>query len=1010
MNDINKIQSVQTEGVSKSKFNGSFTHKHTQKIADVVPNACVPIFPGDSFSGKVATAFNFPPLVSPAYQGFTQKSYMFRVRKGLVWHNDGIRNALNCLKTGESLAYVEPHVALSSGYYFGSNKYCIRFHPHIPVYGSMQNGLALLHKHDAYSDKNLGTQSFDGIGELSVNAFLQNHMDGFINSNFFSKANTRNMFSGFIANKSTHGLWTKNPLYFACSPFFNTHYMYQKGESIGSRFGFKAITNSWNASPDGVLKNGNKQIQNSDGINRTAQILTFYPFSDNFPNPFFNCTSSDAESDILFADVPIRADEELNPKGLKNFALGYVSDGLGGPSSLMEYLGLPSFNTSPYVDELSKRIVEPFCDFVSSSTIPLIQSVKSKIDYLNGVELGDGQTIEGLNQEFNQDFCLALDSASQGLSTCWDTQIKSFVALSIEGGKRLYGNYPLFDSQTQGFDPAEGHDNSQWFPCTMYDFMHMYALWCIENGYGDGTIPNDEDCPVIYVRNMANIFVAPVVTEDKSVATAKSYPCQSLCPWLSYWTIYEHFFRDANISPSLKPVLDHFKTASANRSFDTARNLIVRSASTDFVTWFGKDFSNTYQESLSSLLSTYPNLLYGLIYSWFKSYTGISTYTASDSQTRIVNPFVVLDGSFSAPSSLRNLLRTWRFRMECTAELTYPFRKLLDKDLFTSILPTTSKVEVFAPSFSSSDLATLYDGKQMFVGLDEELSRGANSTTSAQPFKLDDANLPTISNYIDVDAFRTAKILQSYYRDASLVGDQINQFIYLTFGERSQDFRPEVPELIFARESPCHISEITQQSETSELPLGTEGGKMSSSSSAISFDVNSHGDFGYFIYMTCIYPETENNNGLNHQFDVSFNQFEQLFVPRFATLGEEGLTALQVDCQPKCKLDQLGRNAQTKSFLEEDTSRVIGYVPRYALFKRIPSYISGRFKGDLNSWTLDRIPNPFEERMHLTHGYLETPRDLRLFASDEEENCLGFTAFSMSFVRGVASNDYQPVI
>lgn len=999
--DINKIQSVPIDSVNKSVFNGSFTHKHTQKIADVVPNACVPIFPGDKFKGSVATAFNFPPLVNPAYQGFSQKAYMFRVRKGLLWHNDGIRAQLDCLKTGQSLSYVEPHVALSSGYYFGSNKYCIRFHPHVPVYGHKgQYGEIFLHKHS----EDPTPDGYD-VPEFSVNAFLQNHMDAF--KSWWTKDSMEYYFSPFVADAQTHGVGTKNPLQFAPVLDYHTHYNYEKGDSIGSRYGKYGYSNGWNRTIiDSSLSKGNKSFDQG-AISKASMILNFYPWRDAFPAPFFNMTADDLSSgDIIASDVIISQDELLNPKAVENFAIGYVSDGVGSPSSLMEYLGLPSFNHNAYHEDLKEKVFKPWLDLCYIANSRLIADVYDlEKDY--DANAGE-QSTASLDADFNYDFALILDSCGSINKTCWDVKLRDSATLKVDNANTGF-KLPLFDSQSQGFDPSI-HGASQWYDSTLYDYFQQYAIWCIENGYGDGTIPNDEDCPPIYIRNLANIFVAPVVPHGESVSDGQDYPCQSLCPWLAYWHVYENYFRDNNISESLKPVLSYFQNATSSRSLNMAHNLIVRSSSTDYVTWFGRDYSDFVSEhKLANLFKLPAGNFWMSVFEQYNSpstRSNVITYAASDSTTRIQHPVSVYI-SANMLTAIGQDLRKCFFRLACHKELMYPFRKLLDKDLFTSILPTTSKIEVFAPSFSSSDLATFYSDKDMFVALDEELARKNGLPTAAAPYSV---NTPTVSNFIDVDALRTAQILQRYYRDCSLVGDQINQFILMTFGERSQDFRPEIPELVFAREFPCHISEITQQSETDQLPLGTEGGKMSSSSSAMDFHIDSYGDFGYFIYLTCIYPETSANNGLNHQFDVHYNQFEQLFVPRFASLGEEALTSLQIDCLPKCKCDYRGANAITFSDSQADSSRVVGYVPRYALFKRIPSYISGRFKGDLNSWTLDRIPNPFEPRMTLSHKYLETPRDLRLFASDEEENCLGFTAFRMTFVRGVATDNYQPVI
>lgn len=982
--EIKEMQSVAVQSPSFSKFNGTHTIKHTQKIADLVPADMIPYYPGDKFDGSVQTAFNFPPLVAPAYQGFTQKSYMFKVRKGLVWHNDGIRNQLNCLKSGDKLTYAEPNFALTSTAYFGTEGLGIRFCPKIPVYGTKLGHLSFITKQHAG-----GVMPAEDLPVLSVNRILQmdkKAIQAF--ATYFTKLKDKAFYASVI-DSDTYGTESKNPMFLPAR--YGTNCRCRKALNAYER-GYQNLIGS---TGDAQLKYGN--------INDELHLYQIHvPFPD-LSNDVLAKHEYGKQSldDALLSEI-VAAQQGLYDNSFSyldkgaNFVPYFVSAPLLKPSGLMECLNYPSFNYNPYIPEVSKRVINGHVDqFAKHLTLISSDAIDS----------------------YDDDIAHYLDESDA--SAAWLSDMADFYELldttpiavhrpSMTSSHKSWQT-PLLDSKMVGFETTQSPDKTSYV--TIYELLEDYAAWCIQNGYGDGTIPNDEDCPIFDFRLFSGIFHTPKTEQNNSEKSSGfDWFHYSLCPWLSFWHVYENYFRDQNVSPSIKPILKMYQTSTEEIELynPTIMAAIRKDISSDYITWDGIDFSSKLHGELGSdSVTPSSSMLFGRMYFVYNNPSLQDVWSSASGPISAISAYdTEANGAYDY---FFNIHLKFLFRMHNMMFFFKTPRKLLDKDIFSNLLPTTSKIEVFAPVMNASDVNSFLSdtGKEGFKALAEGMINGQNT---AQPFSLNAVS--NNNSFLSVDALRTAQILQRYYKNASLVGDQINQFILLTFGVHSQDFRPEVPELIFARESPCYITELTQQSETEQLPLGTEGGKMTSSSESIPFHVDSRGDFGYIIYLTCVYPETSQFNGLDDTMQVSHNVFNQLFVPQFSTLGEESVPVCKVDFSPKSVIDDKGHRYGPGDVAAYDASmdKTLGYAPRYTFFKFLPNRIKGRFKGDMNYWTLDRLADPFGKYPTLSHQYLQTPRDLRLFASDEEENCYGFTFMKCNFIRAVASSDYQPVI
>lgn len=1006
MADIRKIQRASVADTPRSQFNMSHNRKHTQKMCDLVPNDMIAYTPADRLKGRIATAFNFPPLLSPAYQGFSQKSYMFKIRKGLTWHNDGIKSQLRVLQTGQQSNINEPSMRMTSGAYFGSNLYCVRFCPKLPVYGErLGNGQTLI-----YLPSNNGYME---LSTISVNQFLSFSMYGTdVLKEMFKNMDT--MFHGFFTSQEANGIESRNPIYLSQSLgqyVLNNSDIARNHNANLIQANLAFVSDAQCSDP---LRGCGQNPDNCPGIIGDL----FYDY--NVWNKRREVTNDDFQKTATYRsythymDVTHHAEYPhdfsgskrwYNPKGLDNFHAIFVNDGPCQSYKLMESLGYPSFNWYPYISQVNERICKPLSDNFEKNVKMWYDGYVTLYNKLHEEEGTQASRSKDVYEIIRQYQNLVNFDTVQNTNRWLDV---------TSAWNNCAYKQPYLDIKTIGFAP--GNSRFQLTQTDLYTMLYEYAIWCIENGYGDGSIPPDEDCPIIYARPVGDLFPTPFT---KQCTGDVDYVNVSLCPWLAYWHVYENYFRDANVSQSLKPLLQKFQVQNAPSLNDPNVSAELRkSNSDDYITHMGRDFSMFPQEEILIGGVDYQSRLARLNGADHLNTSPIATadFNYKDNDSYLGTTFAPLYSYHTSDQSFNANCRRLIFGITCENEMFEHPRKLLDKDIFTSLLPTTSKIEVFAPTMSQTDISTFLNAKDKtgFFAQYEEImnQQTGNEIHSSQPISLDKlSSMGNTSTLLSVDAFRTAETLQNYYRNCSLVGDQINQFIYLTFGVHSKDFRPEVPELVFARETPCHITELTQQSETAELPIGSEAGKMSSSSDTYNFEIDSDGDFGYVIYMTCVYPETSQEPAYNPLTLVSNNFFNQMFVPQFSKLGEEGITNLFIDATPRFNISGDGvTSVKNKNQIAADIDRIVGYAPRYTMFKFIPNTITGRFKSDMNYWTLDRLYDPFSDRTKLNDEYLRSKRDLRIFASDEEQNCYGFTMCQLEVLRALASSSVNSII
>lgn len=218
-----------------------------------------------------------------------------------------------------------------------------------------------------------------------------------------------------------------------------------------------------------------------------------------------------------------------------------------------------------------------------------------------------------------------------------------------------------------------------------------------------------------------------------------------------------------------------------------------------------------------------------------------------------------------------------------------------------------------------------------------------------------------------INDFRRALQLQKFEERLQASGNRPQEFYYGIFGVRVPDARLNIPEYLGGGRAPVIISEVLQQSQSSDdSALGTMGGR-AVTASTFGSGKKYFVEYGLVISTISILPRSSYMQGLPKIFK-KFDRFDY-GIPFFAEIGEQAVKNSEVYFNPSDGLD----------------NNTFGYVPRYSEYKFINNHISGEFRDSLSFWHLGRI---FNGRPYLNRDFVHTSNDDldRIFAVTQEDN------------------------
>lgn len=270
------------------------------------------------------------------------------------------------------------------------------------------------------------------------------------------------------------------------------------------------------------------------------------------------------------------------------------------------------------------------------------------------------------------------------------------------------------------------------------------------------------------------------------------------------------------------------------------------------------------------------------------------------------------------------------------------------KDLFTGLMPSTqfdavSAIDIdLTHGFSANANRNLFlnNGSlavsSAFTNRYVSASSGGSNNTLVELPQSTDFNRATLS--FDVLALRQAQAIQIWRENALRAGNRVSDNMDAHFGVRPSYERDKRPTFLGSFDAPLNVSDVNATAQIGDggnQSLGDVAGKGLSSmdSRPIKFNAN---DFGVIMGIFSLLPEAEYNGNCIDKANMLVDRYDY-FSPEMENLGLEGVQGAE--------FVPLGNSVVSGS--------IIGYAPRYYVYKQKVDKVFGDFKsgGNLSIWT-----------------------------------------------------------
>ena len=370
---------------------------------------------------------------------------------------------------------------------------------------------------------------------------------------------------------------------------------------------------------------------------------------------------------------------------------------------------------------------------------------------------------------------------------------------------------------------------------------------------------------------------------------------------------------------------------------------------------------------------------------------------ALDVTSFVMAVFATINGVIPSSVKLSNGFTSSGVVIACNGKFSMdPFKVNLNRDLFTSALPTYSNIDPVSLGLSatSSPLSSIFNSTEFAnlqsKQLSSDLFSGANSLVyntgtniAASKLTATSSSIPSVPNTptinLNVDSIPSIDLgfygseLNSilshnlgidinisgiYPRELRLVfGLDLNQQLRNLTGSRYQDllkafygvtvrdYRLNLAEYIGGSRQPVFISEVLQTSESGSTPLGEQGGH------AIVSGYGKHGSYfveelGCIINLFWINSTSLYTQGLRRDWRKFL--LDDFFFSSFENLGDQEIFQEEL-------IYTFGGSSSTAIGKNYYNQNIFGFSPRYSEYKFYNDTVVGGFRGSYRYWTQSRI-------------------------------------------------------
>lgn len=224
---------------------------------------------------------------------------------------------------------------------------------------------------------------------------------------------------------------------------------------------------------------------------------------------------------------------------------------------------------------------------------------------------------------------------------------------------------------------------------------------------------------------------------------------------------------------------------------------------------------------------------------------------------------------------------------------------------------------------------------------------------------LSDATSATIND------LRLSFAIQKFYERLSRGGTRAIEFLRAVWGAKASSSRLDRPEYFGGAKEALSISEVLQQSQTSEeSPQGNMSGHGVAVTRINGCHYNSS-EYGVILGLFSVMPKTAYQQGVRKQWLRLTDRFDYYF-PDLANIGEQPVLNGEIFFTPN----------------DVDNKKTFGYLPYGTELRYINDSVHGEFKTTQDHWHMGRI---FANPPQLNEDFIYCDPTRRVFADTSEE-------------------------
>lgn len=302
-------------------------------------------------------------------------------------------------------------------------------------------------------------------------------------------------------------------------------------------------------------------------------------------------------------------------------------------------------------------------------------------------------------------------------------------------------------------------------------------------------------------------------------------------------------------------------------------------------------------------------------------------------------------------------------------------KRAWEKDYFTSALPWAQRGEQLNIPIAGS--APVVGTGADYISLEHvasgNLSAQNGYMTDSQGYNVEfktrpqglEADMSQVSAS-SINELRQAFSIQKWLEKNARGGSRYVEQILSHFGVHSSDARLQRPEYLGGGKTPVVISEVLQNSSSTEYsPQGQMAGHGISVGNTNEFRKRFE-EHGFVIGIMSIIPRTSYQNGLPRVFQ-KYDKFDYFF-PDLAHLGEQEVKKSELYLDPTKWLD------------DDQNKGTFGYQPRYAEYRFVNDSVHGDMAGNLDFWHMGR---KFTKLPPLNESFVQSDPTQRIFAVED---------------------------